>query len=214
MSDTVTLDDVWKLFRESDRKLQESKLEWDRHAQELRQMFQETDRQFKETDLERKKTSQELKELGRYLKEVGQRVDGLSSKWGLFVENMVAPACETLFAARGIPVHEVHQRVRRKQKGGRNMEIDILVVNTDAVVLVEVKSTLTVEDVRLHVERLKQFKEFMPLYADFRVFGAVSGIVIDSHADSFARNQGLFVIVQSGDIMKLANEADFTPINW
>ncbi|HIJ84422.1 MAG TPA: hypothetical protein HPQ00_09490, partial [Magnetococcales bacterium] len=87
-------------------------------------------------------------------------------------------------------------------------------VNTDVAVLVEVKSTLTVADVRDHLNRLQQFKDFFPRYADCRVIGAVAGIVTEDKATQFARNQGLFVIVQSGEAVALANEPEFKPRMW
>ena len=65
----TTLDEVWALFRETDRK------------------FQETDRLFKDTQQEIKALSQRWGEWG--------------GKGGLFVENRVAPACETIFAPAG-----------------------------------------------------------------------------------------------------------------
>lgn len=163
-------------------------------------MFQETDRKFQETD--------------RKIKEVSQQIGRLGGRWGDFVEGMVAPACEILFAEKGIPVHKVSRQVRAKLSGGRHMEIDVFVVNTDAVVLVEVKSALTVEDVREHMVRLAEFKEFFPEYADKRVFGAVAGIVVGEHTGRFAINNGLFVMVQAGDSMRLANDESFVPIAW
>lgn len=104
--------------------------------------------------------------------------------------------------------------MKAKLPGGRHMEIDVFVVNTDAVVLVEVKSALTVEDVRDHLIRLAEFKDFFPEYANKRVFGAVARIVIGEHADRFAMNKGLFVIVQSGDTVRMANEPEFQPHSW
>ncbi|HIJ84483.1 MAG TPA: DUF3782 domain-containing protein, partial [Magnetococcales bacterium] len=62
--------------------------------------------------------------------------------------------------------------------------------------------------------RLQQFKEFFPRYADCRVIGAVAGIVTEDKAAQFARNQGLFVIVQSGEAVALANEPEFKPRMW
>jgi len=94
------------------------------------------------------------------------------------------------------------------------MEIDLLVANTIAAVLVEVKSNLRVEDVRNHLDRLSKFKSFFPRYADCTVYGAVAGIVIDANADQFAINQGLFVIVQSGETVCIANDEHFVPKTW
>ena len=140
-------------------------------------------------------------------------MDDLTGKWGKFVEGMVAPACKTLFADRNIPVHKVLQRVQAEYEG-RGMEIDILVVNEGYVVLVEVKSTLKVDDVREHLERLGQFREFFPEYADRQILGAVAGIVIEEQADRFAYREGLFVIGQVGDSVRILNDSQFQPKTW
>ncbi len=68
----------------------------------------------------------------------------------------------------------------------------------------EVKSTLTVDDVREHVQRVGQFKQFFPQYRDKIVMGAVAGIVSEEGVEVFAREEGLFVLVQSGETMRLA----------
>jgi hypothetical protein len=61
---------------------------------------------------------------------------------------------------------------------------------------------------------LKQFKPFFPEYADRKVIGAVAGIVIDEDADQFAYRQGLFVIAQSGEAVKILNDEQFRPKHW
>ncbi|MBF0143035.1 MAG: hypothetical protein HQL59_06205 [Magnetococcales bacterium] len=75
------------------------------------------------------------------------------------------------------------------------MEVDLLVVNGEVVILVEVKSKLKRDDVREHVERLAEFKDFFPQYAGKRIMGAVAGIVIEENVDLLAMKEGLFVIV-------------------
>lgn len=197
MTETVTFQDVRDMFQEMIREDRERRVE--------------LDRRFKETEEQVKETSRSLEETKRIVKEVSLQIGNLGSRWGEFLEGVVAPACETLFAQRGIPVHKVSRRVKVKQPGGRHMEIDLLVVDTDAVVLVEVKSRLTAEKIREHIIRLAEFKEFFPEYADKRVFGAVAGIVIDENVDRFAMNEGMFVMVQSGETVQLANELDFVP---
>ena len=228
VTQAVTFDDVWKMFQEMVRESREQRAE-------LNQKFQETDRKFQETDREIKETAREIKETGRQIremrkafqdtdlqikatdikvKEVSTQIGNLGGKWGKFVEGLVAPACETLFSQRGIPVHKVSRQVKAKLPGGRQMEIDVFVVNTDAVALVEVKSTLTVEYVREHLVRLAEFKEFFPEYADKRVIGAVAGIVIEENAGRFAINKGLFVIEQTGNVLRMANDEAFVPRAW
>ncbi len=249
MSQSVTFDDVWRMFQETDRKFKETDrkfqemvredrerwAELDRKFQETDQQikeisaqmrdtdrkFQDTDRKFQDTDREIKETGQLIKEVSaqmrdtdRKVKEVSQQVGNLGSRWGEFVEGIVAPACEALFAARGITVREVHPRIKANLPGNRHLEVDLLAVDGDVVIPIEVKSRLRGEDVRDFIQRLGELKEFMPRYADARVMGAVAGIVIDRDVDQFAMNEGLFVIVQSGDSVKLANDGKFVPRTW
>ncbi|MBF0143173.1 MAG: DUF3782 domain-containing protein [Magnetococcales bacterium] len=204
-------------MKETDRRIQET----DRQIQETGAQLRETDRQVKETGAQLKETDRQVKETGAQLretdlkvKEVSTQIGRLGGRWGEFVEGLVAPACETLFAERGIPVHKVSRRVKAKRPGNRHMEIDLLVVNTDAVVLVEVKSRLTEGDVREHLTRLAEFKDFFQEYAGMRVMGAVAGIVIEENVERFAVNEGLFVMVQSGEVLRFANDGEFQPRVW
>ncbi|MBF0340726.1 MAG: hypothetical protein HQL95_07145 [Magnetococcales bacterium] len=205
-------------FQETDRQMQETDRrmqETDRKFQETDRKFQETDRKFQETDRKMQETDRKMQETDRKIKEVSQQVGNLGSRWGEFVEGIVAPACETLFAERGIPVHRVAMRVKAKSMdGSRRTEIDILVDNTDAVVLVEVKSRLTAEDVRDHLKRVQEFKTYYEGADGARVMGAVAGILIDADVDRYAIREGLFVIVQSGESVRLANDPDFVPKRW
>ncbi|GBF00492.1 hypothetical protein NIES298_47380, partial [Microcystis aeruginosa NIES-298] len=97
---TTTADDVWRLLAE----LVEAQKETERCFQETERRFQETERRFQET--ERILKEQSLK-TDRQITRVSQEIGNLGGKWGRFVENMVAPACETLFLNRQIPVHQV-----------------------------------------------------------------------------------------------------------
>ncbi|MBF0294937.1 MAG: DUF3782 domain-containing protein [Magnetococcales bacterium] len=203
MSHTAAIDAVWEMFRETNRM-----------SQEAFRMSQETDRKLQETDRLIQEVSRQMRETDRQMRETDRKLDRLGDRLGEFVEGLVAPACESLFAQRGIPVHKVSRRVKARLPGGRLMEIDLLVVNTDAVSLVEVKSKLSVEDVREHLDRLGVFKEFFPEYADKRVCGAVAGMVIEENVCRFAIHQGLFVIEQAGDTLRMANDDAFVPRFW
>ena len=185
MESSVSMEDLWKLFQESNRIMQE------RHAE----------------------TEKSLEQLSLKLAQVTSHLGNLGSRWGEFVEGLVAPACIRLFAERGVRVDELYSRVK-KTVNGEHMEIDLLVANTIDAVVVEVKSHLTVEDVLHHLKQLNRFKTFFPRYASCRLFGAVAGVVIDSQADQFAINQGLFVIVQAGEGVVLANDPQFSPRVW
>ena len=126
---------------------------------------------------------------------------------------MVAPACETLFMQREIPVHQVSQRVK-KRLNGQTLEIDVLVTNENHILAVEVKSSLGVNDVKELIEDLGKFRQFFPEYNQKQLYGAVAGIEIEGGADKYAYRQGLFVLAQAGETVSISNNLDFQPKNW
>lgn len=198
----ATLEDVWKLFRETEQQMKET----DRRMSETDRRMSETDRRMSETD-------RKLREMSANVDRAVQAVADLTGKWGKFVEAIVAAAGGRLFAERGIPVHQVQQRTCA-WRDGRTIEIDALVVNDAFVVVIEAKSTLKVQDVRDHLERLVEFKTFFPQYAGRKVLGAVAGMVIEEESDKFAYRQGLFVIGPAGDSVRLLNDPGFVPKAW
>jgi len=207
-------------FKETDKKFKESDRKFEQTIHELKQMFaetskqmKETDKQLKETDKQIKETDKQMKETDKQLKRTDKKINALTSRWGDFVESLVAPSVEKMFKERGIEITSVHQHVRiRKQ--GRETEIDILGINGEYAVVIEAKSRLSVDDVNEHIKRLQNFKFFFSEYKDRKVTGAVAGIKIDTGADRYAYKKGLFVIAQSGKTVKILNNKNFMPECW
>lgn len=145
--------------------------------------------------------------------QANQAVSALSSRWGAFVENLVAPAALRLFQEQGFAVQEVYQRVK-SERGSQNLEIDILVVDDTVAVAIEVKSRLTQRNLRQFLKNLDRFKAAFPHYADYDLYGAVAAIEVDGEVDRYAINQGLFLIQQSGESVKISNASSFIPRAW
>ena len=197
-SPAPTLDDVWRAFIETDRKFQETDRLLKESAQEMDHRFKETDRRIKETD--------------RLLKDLSRKLGDLGGRLGDFVEAMVEPALVELFKARGIKVHQtMRTMLSRDDQGQIVAEVDLLVVNTDTAIVVECKSNLSVDDVNDHLKRIAGFKTHWPRYADYRVLGAVAGMVVPEQVGRYAYRKGLFVLAQSGDTVTILNDAKFIP---
>ena len=191
--------------------------EVEKSIREIWTLFKETDRRMKETDRRFKEIQENFdlrsKEMDQKVAEALKAVADLGGKWGRFVEGVVAPGLEKLFRERGIVIDHIYPRVKARMNG-RQMEIDLLAHDGDAAILVEVKSTLSVDDVKAHLKQLEEFKTFFPDHLHRKLYGAVAGIVIEEGADRFAYQQGLFVIAQSGETVVLLNDEKFTPKIW
>ncbi len=80
--------------------------------------------------------------------------------------------------------------------------------------MVEVKSSLGVDNVKELINDLQEFKQFFPEYNQKQLYGAVAGIEIEEGADKYAYRQGLFVLVQTGETVTILNYEQFQPKAW
>jgi hypothetical protein len=236
MSESVTIADIYQLFRtsaeefdrrlresdrrieqaklESDRQIEQAKLESERRAEQAKleneQYRAETARILAEAKLESERRTAENE---RTIAELKRLVNSLTTRWGRFVEELVQPAVLRLFQEKGIDIKEIYPRARVKRQGIA-MEIDILAVDDTDVVLVECKSRLSKDDVDEFLEKLTRFKIAFPHYKNYQAYGAVAGIEIDEGIDRYAYNKGLFVIKPSGDTVEIINDENFRPRTW
>ncbi len=210
MSKSITLEDFYKIFQESDRQREETE-------RILRESFQrsqeEADRRAAEADRRAAEADRTMEELKKVVANTSREVGNLTSRWAPFVENLVEPGVVRLFQARGIAVKETHPRIKAKRSTVA-MEIDILAVDDNVAVAVEVKSRLSITDVDEFREKLSKFKQAFPAYKNYNIHGAVAGIEIDEGVARYAYRQGLFVIKQSGETVEIANDEAFKPKRW
>jgi hypothetical protein len=206
----ITLDDIFALFRESERERKEYQ-----RAFEERQRTYELERQQQQKAFEERQRIAELEmeKLRKTVEQTNKQIGGLTSRWGEFVENLIKPAAARLFKEQGIDVHLTALRVEAQDEKG-SMEIDILVENTNEVVAIEVKSHLEVRDIKRFLQTLERFKEAFPRYRNYKLYGAVAGIKIDERSDLYATQKGLYVIKPAGDSVIISNSHNVEPKVW
>ncbi|MGH7597709.1 MAG: hypothetical protein ACREOI_15275, partial [bacterium] len=95
---------------------------------------------------------------------------------------------------------------------GETMETDVIGVGPEHAVLIEVKLRLRQADIKEFLEKkMPRFFKFFPNLQRPVLYGGVAGMSIDEDADRFAYKQGLFVITQSGENLRLINDKKFKP---
>lgn len=87
-------------------------------------------------------------------------------------------------------------------------------LNQDYALMVEVNSSLGVQDFKDCVADLVQLRDFFPEYAHKQLYGAVAGIAIESGVERYADRQGLFVLAQSEETVVILNDDQFQPRAW
>jgi hypothetical protein len=194
----LTFEKVWAMFQEADRRMQDT----DRRMQETDRQIQETDRLMKET--------------ARRMQETDRKISNLGSRIGDLVEQMIVPDILGKFNRLGYAFGKVAPNVRYSDSRGRYVaEVDLLLENGDTALAVEVKTNLTVSDVRDHIKRMEELRRYANEHQDRRkLLGAVAGAIASEGAKTFAVKQGFFVLEQSGNTVKISVPEDFRPREW
>ena len=128
-----------------------------------------------------------------------------SNAWGDFVESLLN-GCLVEMIQEWIPsINQIMKNIEC-ELNGRHCEIDIIAANNDSLVATEVKSNLSVTDVKDFLERLKSFTMFFPQFKDYKIYGAIAYLKTSQNAEKFAMRRGLFVIKVTGDHREILNK--------
>ena len=222
----TTYEDILNLFQETDRKFQETDRKFQESWAKTQENWTNAERRFQETERLLKEQSQETE---RLLKEQSQETERkfqatdrklnqlerlFTSQWGKLMESLVEGDLVDLLTQRGIPIADTTTRLKGKRADGGNYEFDIIAHNGEEMVVVEVKTTLKPQDVEDFLERLRQMKQWIPRYAQNRIYGAVAWLTADAGAERMVENRGLFSIRATGHSASIQNAPSFTPRAW
>ena len=174
---------------------------------EVRQNLIEITKSQKESEQRRKELELQMKETDRRLK----KAEGLfTTQWGKLMETLVEGDLLKLLKQKNIRVDDTTMNMKGCYKE-ENWEIDMLASNGEEIVLVEVKTTLNLQDVKDFVDKLKKFTTWKPIYKEKKMYGAVAYLKADQGSARYAEKQGLFVIRATGSSSSIINKKDFKP---
>ena len=154
-----------------------------------------------------------MKKTDKKLEKLGENLGNLGNNWGTFMESLVEGDLVKLLKKRKILVERIAE-MRSFTFRDREYEYDLIAINGVEVVVVEVKSTLKLEDVDNFIKKLKDFKTVCPEYADKKIYGAVAYLKANESSNKNAEKKGLFVIrAPSGEsqFSAITNKQDFKP---
>ena len=211
----LTYESVLELIRENSREMREEHRECRRS---LKEQGDEFDRRIQERDAE----------YDRMRKELNRKIGDLGNRIGDIIEHMLCERIIEKFQALGYNV--THPVVRNcsfsSTKLGLYGEFDLTLVDSDIIILIEVKTTLETADVRKHLKKIEEYRNHIAtdgfvqphvrhLLPNTRFIGAVAGAVVTDEAKDFALENGLYVIVQSGEAVEIVQTPEgFKAKEW
>ena len=197
-STVSTPDEIWGILKETGQQIKN-----------LQASQKETDKQIKTLSVSQKAASNEIKKAQKLF----------TTQWGRLVESLVEGDLVKLLKKRGVEI----QRTSMNEKGlmsyvdekgvkqQEECEIDIVAKNGKEIVVVEVKSTLTVKDVNKFLDVLKRFTRLLPEYKNNKIYGAVAYLRSQDSSEIYSEKKGLFVIKATGSSSNITNKKNFKP---
>jgi len=104
----------------------------------------------------------------------------------------------------------------KDEKNNIITEVDFFLENGDKVMIVEIKSKPTTDDITDHIERMEKVRKHASLHHDNRKYlGAIGGMVMSDNEKAFAFKNGFYVIEPSGETFNItAPEGIYSPREW
>jgi Holliday junction resolvase len=210
--------EIRQLLKELVISQKDSKKDWEARPKETdlksKKSRKELDIHFKESDSKFKESRRELdacfKETDKIIKEA---YEIFTSPWGRLMESLVEGDIIRIFNRRGIKVQDTSTR-RKGSFEGENYEYDIIAHNGKEIVIIEVKTTLKVKDVKAFIQKLKKTRTYLRMAKDDVIYGAMAYLQADAGSEVYAQNQHLFVIRATGDSAAIVNADDFVPARF
>lgn len=221
---------IWRILHASAREAREAR----RKADELAQQFQEAEEERRRAEAERDRKAterfqraaeerkqaeaewkaeweQEEAERDRKLERELYKLYGEGdNRWGRLIEALVQGNVKKMFRDAGIDVeHALAQR--RSRIGGIWREYDLVAVGESDAVVVEVKTTLRVADVKVFTERIGDFRKWRWDDARPRVWGALAYLTTKGNAAQAAEEAGFYLIQAVSGSSRLVNSEGFEP---
>ena len=158
-----------------------------------------------------------LQETDRITKENAKLIGKLGSRFGEMVEHMVKPCLLEKFQELGFEFEKAFRdMIIKDQKNNIITEVDFVLENGDKVMIVEIKSKPTVNDILEHIERMEKVRKHADLHHDRRKYlGAIGGMVMNENEKTFALKNGFYAIEPSGETFNIiAPEGSYSPRVW
>jgi hypothetical protein len=187
----LTFEKVWAALMETRLRQEES----------LRDLKESLEESQKKTEKAMRKTMRDL----------AKNLGGLGNTIGSVTEAMFCAQLCKKFDGLGYTFNtQANRKVfydeRSENRRGVLAEVDSVLENGEYVMLVEIKTKLSIENVDDHLERIDIVRRYMDAHGDERkIVGAAAGGLVPENVLRHAQKNGLFVVVQSGNAAVVAD---------
>ena len=205
-----SIEEYWEILHarseEYERQRKEADLRYESQREEFERKREEDKREQKE----------KWDRMDKMFAETNKKIGELGNSFGDLAEHLVAPGITERFREIGFVMSKTYPNVEIGDENGKTLtEVDFMLENGECIMAVEVKARIKMGDIDRHKARLEILRGWHDRNGDRRkIMGALAGAVFGSLEREAAIAEGFYVIVQSGDTMKIEIPEGFVPSQW
>ncbi|MEY4768960.1 MAG: hypothetical protein RL637_1599 [Pseudomonadota bacterium] len=152
-----------------------------------------TDEQMKRTDEQMKRTDEKLERMGITLANISRNQGDVAEEF--FYNSLIE---DTHLGS--IHFDDITANMQ-KHRGQIQEQYDIVLTNSNAVGIIEVKYKAHENDLEKLERKMRNFKKLFPVYENYQLYGAIASFHIYEEAKQEALNRGFFVLQRSGKVL-------------
>jgi len=200
----------------AEREAQQQK-EAEQRQREDERRKKENEERVKIADREMQEIRNMNKETARVVKALGKQMGGLHRSFGEMAEHLVAPGIVDKFNEMGFHIMRAatHGMEILDEKKKVLTEVDLYMENGDYIFAIEVKARLGEKDIEKHRKQLEILREDANKRGDRRkILGGIAVAILEKGDKEAILDAGFYLLVQSGDTMKIDLPEGFVPREW
>jgi hypothetical protein len=141
------------------------------------------------------------------IEKVNILLDGIGNNQGLAAEEEFFNSFVKSMHLGDIEFHSIERNTLKRANGIQD-EFDIVMTNSDLIMIAEVKFKFHPKDVKTVLKKVSNFKKLYPQYHQYKIYGAVAGKILPQETIEKAKMYNLFVVAQEGNNLRLLNVPD------
>ncbi len=142
------------------------------------------------------------------MREVRQELGGFGKSQGELAERYFQKAIQRNMKLLHVDISEMDNNVSRfSKKLNLREEYDLVLTNSDVVILVEIKHKLRSENVeKFYSQKIPNFRRLFPEKKDYQILGAVAAFLFEEDSQELAEKYGFFILTKANKELEILNE--------
>ena len=161
---------------------------------------QKTDEQMQRTAEQIKRTDEQMQRTDKKLDRVAKLLGNMGKNHGEIAEEYFFNSLSDDARLGAIHFEDITKNMN-KQRGKLQEEYDLVMTNGDTVGIIEVKYKAHENDLNKLERKMRNFKQLFPIYANYKIYGAIATFHIHNEAKHAALERGFFVLQRVGKVI-------------